>query len=116
MVVSEKRILDQFYFFGPSSFHRAHFDGSVEYAGIEVIMRDGIARRLLDDLNGHLASESGSRANLRLIELSDVGEGKKRYLFEIIPYSFVSRGEYPSASEEVLGRLPKLVSNFRMRR
>lgn len=103
---------------GRVKFRPANFSDpdNPRYARIELFTTEDTARDLEAKINSQLAEETGFKANMRFIALSEPAEGEFKYSAEIVPYDFVPKEEWKAATEDVLRALPKIINNYMMGR
>ena len=112
-----RKLLEYLSHFGQAKFLKPDFTNpkTIDFAGIELITTEPIAKGLVSEINSHLTIECGSRAFLRYITYSEIKDGRYKYVAEILPYSFVHRKDWMSVTEDVLRILPRIIRNYRMK-
>lgn len=103
--------------FRPCRFPRKNgveVDGEgIDYASVELVVSEPIAKGLEEFINSHLGVNSGARASMKFVALGSRVDGKYRYAADIIPNKDVPYHEREDATEDYIQRLPKVIKNFR---
>ena len=99
--------------FGKPKFLHPKFENlrEIDFAGIELVARESIAKGLLAEINAQL-SRSESPCSLRETEWGKVKDEVYRYVVEIIPYREVPQENWLKATEQVLQKLPHIIRNY----
>ena len=92
-------------------------DGRPDYATLNLISSQELEYDLEEAIRTSLGEvNSGVRADMRIIDRHESGDGKHVYVAEIVPLEDVLKEDWASVTEDYLHRLPKALKEFWMKR